>query len=277
MPQSKYIAVLGAGPTGHGIAQLFAAKGHEVVLFDLSGASLSAAMGKIESNLRFLARNGMDEGRDFSETMERIRLSSNLQEAVSEARFVVETSAEDLKIKQALFRELEAYCSPFTVIAAHTRSLGISDIVADMKVKNRVVGTCFWFPPCLIPLVEVMGSRHTFPEVTDYVCNLLLLMGMRPVVVNRETPGFIGHRLQQALLKEAMVIVDQGIAAQADVDEVARTGIGLHLSALGLFGNGSAADEELPGTGQELSLMEKILAAGSRSERVRQHQDSHRE
>jgi 3-hydroxybutyryl-CoA dehydrogenase len=234
MSQSKHIAVLGAGSMGYGIAQMFAAKGHEVTLFDHSETILKAAIGKIESNLVFLSQDGFDPSKDIHPAIERIKLSANLQEAIKGARFVVETLEENLKLKQSIFREMEAYCSPVTILATHTSRFGISEIAARMKVKERVVGTRFWFPPYLIPLVEVMGSPDTLPEVKDYACNLLLSVGMRPVLIDKEVSGFIGHRLLETLRREALFIVNQGIATPDTVDEVVKAGLGFRLSALGL-------------------------------------------
>jgi 3-hydroxybutyryl-CoA dehydrogenase len=237
MTQSKHIAVLGAGLMGYEIAQLFAAKGHEVTLFEQDGSILEKVIGLIESNLAFLSAKGLNPGLDINSTIDRVKLSTNLEEAITDARFVVETLEEDLEIKQSIFEEMEQYCSPVTVLATSTLQFRISEIIANMKVKERVVGIYFWPPLCLIPLVEVMGSQNTLPEVKDYVSNLILSMGVRPVMINSEGPGFIGPRLNQALRREALSIVDHGLTDLATVDEVIRIGLCVSLAALGLIDN----------------------------------------
>jgi 3-hydroxybutyryl-CoA dehydrogenase len=250
MPQSKHIAVVGARFMGIGIAQLFAEKGHEVTLFDQSETILKAALRKIESNMASLSRNGGDLKKDFRPTVENIKLSANLQAAVEGARFVVETLEDKLKIKQALFKEMEAYCSPVTIFATHTSTFGISEIAAKMMRKKRVVGTRFWFPPYLVRLVEVMGNRHTLPEVKGYVCNLLHSVGMHPVLLDNEVPGFIGQRLLQAIRREALSIVEQGIATPDIVDEVVKAGLAVQLSVLGV---NEKADENMALNGRFLA------------------------
>lgn len=237
MPQSKHIAVIGAGAMGLGIAQLFAVKGHEVSLFDLVPAKQKVAVKKIESNLSFLSSYGLDISQNFHSATDRIHLCESLQEAITGARFVVETVEENLEIKQSLFKEMEYYCSPVTILASNTTTLSISDIASQTKIKERVIGTHFWPPPYLIPLVEVMGGQHTLPEVKGYVCDLLVSMGMRPVVIHKEIQGFLGHRLQQALRREALTIVEQGIADSESINEVIQHGMSIRLSALGIFEN----------------------------------------
>lgn len=242
LSQSKHIAVVGADSMGHGLAQLFAAKGHEVTLFDRNETILKEAIARIESNLAFLSNNGLAPGQDVHSAIERIKLSTDLEETVSDARFVLESVEENLRIKRSLFREMERYCSPVAVLATNTPTLGIEEIAAGMKVKERVVGTHFWPPPYLIPLVEVMGSRDTLPEVTDFVCNLLLSMDLHPVLINKDAPGFIGHRLKEALRREALSIVEQGLVDPAAVVEVIQAGLGIHLSALCLLDDAGMAD-----------------------------------
>lgn len=235
MQQSKHIAVVGAGPIGQGIAQLFAAKGHEVTFFDRDETVLKEATERIESKLVFLTQNGVDLARNIQSVIERIKVSANLKEAITDARLVVETVEENLEAKQSFFREMEAYCSPVTVFCTHAATSSISEIAAKIKNKNRVVGTRFWFPPALIPLVEIMGSRHTFPEVKEYVRSLFLSVGLHPVLINGDVPDFVGRRLLQALKREASSLVDQGIVTPETVDEVIKAGIGIRLCALGLY------------------------------------------
>jgi 3-hydroxybutyryl-CoA dehydrogenase len=242
LSQSKHIAVVGADSMGHGLAQLFAAKGHEVTLFDRNETILKAAVSRIESNLVFLSNSGLASGQDVHSATERIKLSADLEETITGARFVLETVEENLRIKRSLFREMERYCSPVTILATNTSTLRIGEIVAEMKVKERVVGTHFWTPPYLIPLAEVMGGRDTLPEVMDFVCNLLLSMDLHPVLINKDAPGFIGHRLQQALRREALSIVKQGFADPSAVVDVIKAGLGIHLSAMGLLDDADMAD-----------------------------------
>ncbi len=235
--RSEHIAVVGAGLMGHAIAQIFAVKGHEVILFDANAGALIDAIIKIRSNLLVLSEHGYGLQEEIDRTIDRIKPVDSLREAVTGARFVVEAVTENLEVKQNLFHEMEAYCSPITILATNTSVISISQIAAKTSSKERVVGTHFWNPPYLIPLVEVIGGRDTLAEVKDYTCNLLKSMGMHPVLVKKDVPGFVGNRLQHALRREAISIVEQGIADPETVDEVIKKGFGIQLSVLGPLEN----------------------------------------
>ncbi len=235
--RSEHIAVIGAGQMGHAIAQIFAAKGHEVILFDADRHVLIEAIIRIRSNLLILSEHGHGLREEIDRTIERIKPVDNLREAVTGARFVVEAVTENLEVKQNLFREMEAYCSPMTILASNTSVSSVSQIAARTKAKERVVGSHFWNPPYLIPLVEVGGGPDTLAEVKDYTFNLLKAMGMHPVLVKKDVPGLVGVRLQHALWREAISIVEKGIADPETVDDVIKKGFGAQLSVLGPLEN----------------------------------------
>ena len=232
MARSEHIAVVGAGLMGHAIAQVFASKGHEVSLMDVNERVLGEALENIRSNLGFLAENGIGTEEDIEPALKNIRTTSDLREAATGARFVVEAVCERLDLKQGLFVKLEQYCSPQTIFATNTSAISITEIAAKVRRRERVVGTHFWNPPYLIPLVEVIGGRHTSAEVVDYTFDLLKTAGKHPVKVKKDVPGFVGNRLQHALWREAVSIVDQGIADPATVDEVIKNSFGIGLPVL---------------------------------------------
>ena len=137
----------------------------------------------------------------------------------------------------------------------------MTDIACDSNASERIVGTRFWPPAYLVPLVEVVGGQDTLTDVTDYTCSLLRAVGKHPVLVNKDVPGLVGHRLQQALLRESLSIVEQGIAGPEAVDEIIKKGFGIWLSALGpleyadMFGLGMThRDQEFPHKYIERSL-----------------------
>lgn len=235
--RSEHIAVVGAGMMGHAIAQVFAVKGHEVFLFDSNRNVLIDAIIRIRSNLLVLSEHGCGLQEDIDRTIERVKPVDSLREAVAGARFVVEAVTEDPEVKQNLFQEMEAYCSPITILASNASAISISQIADRTRAKERVVGTHFWNPPYLIPLVEVSGGDDTLAEVKDYTCNLLRSMGMHPVLVKKDVPGNIGTRLQHALWREAISIVEHGIADPKTVDEVIKKGLGIQLAVLGPLEN----------------------------------------
>ena len=156
--RSEHIAVVGAGAMGRGIAQIFAAKGHEVILFDHKDEALKEAIEKIRSNLIFLSKNGLGLPEEIERTIDRIKPAFSLKATVADARFVVEAVTENLELKQNLFYEMEKYCSPITILATNTSMFCITEIAAGTTARERVVGTHFWNSPYLIPLVAVPRS-----------------------------------------------------------------------------------------------------------------------
>ncbi len=232
MRRSEHIAVVGAGLMGHGIAQIFAAKGNEVTLTDINPQVLADATRNIRSNLLFLADNGIGASEDVEQILRNIRSTPDLADAVTGARFVVEAVSENLALKQRLFRAIETCVSPTTVLATNTSVISITEIAAKTKKKERVVGTHFWNPPYLIPLVEVVPGDHTSSEVVDYTFDVLKTAGKHPVRIRKDVPGFVGNRLQHALWREAIAIVDQDIADAATVDEVIKNSFGIRLPVL---------------------------------------------
>lgn len=239
--RSEHIAVVGAGLMGRGIAQIFAARGHEVVLFDLNKDALEEAIVRIRSHLIDLSEHGLCLREEIERTIEQIKPARSLKEAVASARFVVESVAEELEVKQDLFHQMEELCSPITILATNDSLIRVTEAAAKTKVKERVIGTHFWAPPYLIPLVEVVGGRETSQEVKEYTCNILKSVGKYPVMVEKDVPGLVGSRLQHALQREAIAIVEQGIADANAVDEVVKKGLSLRLYISGPLENAESA------------------------------------
>lgn len=231
------IAVVGAGLMGHGIAQAFAVAGHPVRVYDASPAALGSVRARVESNLQ---RIGADTA-----AVARIEPCSSLEQAAAGAAFVTEAVAEDLPLKRALFATLDAVTAPETILATNTSVISIGAIAADSADPGRIVGTHWWNPPHLIPLVEVTQARHTRPDVVERAMALLASVGKEPVHVRKDVPGFIGNRMQHALWREAIALVESGVADAADVDRVVKTSFGLRLSVLGPLENADLIGLEL--------------------------------
>jgi 3-hydroxybutyryl-CoA dehydrogenase len=227
------IAIIGAGLMGHGIAQIFAVHGFPVSLLDVNDEVLAKAIENVRANLTLLAKNGIGKKEDIEGAVGRIKTTRDLKEAVSGARFVVEAVAEQLELKQKLFQEMDEICSEDAILATNTSVISITEIAARAKGRKRIVGTHFWNPPYLIPLVEVVPGEETSRETVDLTYDLLKSVGKHPVKVKKDVPGFVGNRLQHALWREAISIVDQGIADAATVDEVIRNSFGIRLPVLG--------------------------------------------
>jgi 3-hydroxybutyryl-CoA dehydrogenase len=230
--QIRKVAIIGAGLMGHGLAQIFAGKGKDVILMDLNEDLLKKGFAGIRSNLSLMAEHGIGKAEEIEGVLSRVRTTTDLGEA-KEAQFVVEAVSENLDLKQNIFRDLDSLCRPDAILATNTSVISITEIALKAKGRGRIVGTHFWNPPYLIPLVEVIRGNETSNSAMDITFDLMKAIGKHPVRVNKDVPGFVGNRLQHALWREAISIVERGIADAATVDECIRFGFGLRLPILG--------------------------------------------
>jgi 3-hydroxybutyryl-CoA dehydrogenase len=238
------VAVIGAGLMGHGIAQVFAAAGHPVTITDESEDVLASVHDRVRRNLE---RAHGDAG-----AVERIALAGSLEEAVADADLVVEAAPENLELKQQLFARLARATD--AILASNTSVMSIGAIARDAYRPERVVGTHFWNPPHLIPLVEVTQAQTTSLETVERTMQLLSAAGKTPVHVKRDVPGFIGNRLQHALWREAITLVEEGVCDPDGVDTVVKSTLGLKLQVLGPLENA-----DLVGTDLTLAIHEYVL------------------
>jgi 3-hydroxybutyryl-CoA dehydrogenase len=227
------IAVIGAGIMGHGIAQLFAMYGYDVRLTDNQETVRKAALERIQQNLRLLAANGNGAESEAATILARIALAASLEEAVADAGFVVEAVYEQMALKHAVLQAIEAACRPDAIIASNSSSFRVGEMAAVLKQRGRFLGTHYWNPPHVMPLVEVIRGEQTEPQVVTAMCDLLRSVGRYPAVVHKDVAGFVGNRLQHALRREAIALVEAGVASVEDVDLIARLSFGLRLPLLG--------------------------------------------
>lgn len=235
LEEIKNIAVLGAGTMGPGIAQAFAQGGYSVWMQDLSEELVGLGLNSIKSNLQAHIENGLIEQGEDKLILGRIKGVTVLEEAVRDADFVIEAVPENLELKKDVFSRLDKICPKGAILASNTSGLSITAMGSATSRPERVVGAHFWNPPHLIPLVEIVRGEKTSEETIRVAAELMKALGKKPVVVNKEVPGFIGTRLHQALIREAFYIVEQGIASMEDVDTVVKTSFGRRLAITGPF------------------------------------------
>ena len=239
------IAVIGAGLMGHGIGQIFAVHGHDVTLVDLDEKILSSATVGIRNNLELMADHDFITPEEIDAALARVSIATDTEKGVDGADFVVEAVVENLEVKQNIFKKLDQLCPTSTILASNTSVISITEIARESVEKKRIVGTHFWNPPHLIPLVEVVPGAETMPETVDATYDLLLSVGKHPVKVKKDVPGFVANRLQHALWREAISIVENDIADAATVDECIKFGFGLRLPALGPMENSDMVGNDL--------------------------------
>ena len=246
-PKPK-IAVIGAGLMGHGIAQVFALAGHDVTIYDAAQASLDTVKARITANLKDLG--------DDLRAVERVTPVADLGAAVRDADYVVEAVLEDLALKQKLFAEIEPHVRPDTILASNTSVIPITDIMQGLQRRERALGTHWWNPPFLVPLVEVIETQWTTPEAVAFTMKLHADAGKKPAHVKKDVPGFIGNRLQHALWREAVSLVENGICDAETVDTVIKAAFGRRLAVLGPLENA-----DMVGTDLTLAIHKTVLPA----------------
>ena len=230
LDQIDRAAVIGAGLMGRRIAGVMARAGIEVVLADADPgvAEAGAEVAREMASTTLGSVMSPDPGA--------ITWTADLDAAVSEAQFVTEAVIEDVDIKRALMARLGA-AAPAAILASNTSVLPISAIAAATPDPQRVVGTHWWNPPDLIPIVEVVRGASTSDATMDRTFALMTRLGKLPVRVERDVPGFVGNRLQHALWREAIALVAEGVCDAQTVDLVVRNTIGLRLAQMGPIEN----------------------------------------
>jgi len=233
----KTIAVIGAGMMGPGIAQVFATRGHPVQVYGRTAAKLSIVKDRVRVNLTRMAEYGLVESSDIARILDRIGVTTELALALRNADVVIEAITEDLGMKQELFAELDRLCPAHTILCSNTSVMSITQIGAKAIHRERIVGTHFYQPPFLVPLVEVIRTEFTAPAHMDTVFELMKSAGKVPVRVQKDVPGFIANRMQHALWREAFALIDEGICDAATVDTAISNSFGLRLPVLGPVAN----------------------------------------
>jgi 3-hydroxybutyryl-CoA dehydrogenase len=229
--EKTLVAVIGNGIMGHGIAEVFATAGHDVVLIGRNHESLDVAIAKIAASVdEFVARGVLPEG-STKDALARITVETNLESAAG-AGLVIEALPEDPALKVETFGRLDEICETDAILATASGH-PVSEMSSRVSGVDRVIATHFWYPPQLLPLVEVCGMPGTSPDVVERTCHVLRGVGKEPVVLDREIDGFIGNRLQFALLREAWALWADGVASASAIDAVVRQSIGRRLGVTG--------------------------------------------
>ncbi len=227
------ISIIGAGLMGHGIAIEFALAGYDVRLHSRSEQSIDRARGMIGESLQRLRELGSVTGEQAELAPTCIRMSTDLAEMVEDADLVIESIYEDIDAKTEIFRQLDELCPDRTILASNTSSLLPSRLAAATKRPDKVINVHFLNPALFVPLVEVIPTAQTSEGTTSVVMELLTSIGKQPLLMKREVPGFVVNRLQMALLREALWLVENGVASAEDVDKAVSAGLGRRWATTG--------------------------------------------
>ncbi|HYD65280.1 3-hydroxyacyl-CoA dehydrogenase family protein [Azospirillum sp.] len=242
----KNIGVIGAGLMGHGIAQAFAVAGHRVDIQEPDPDLRTTIVDRVRRNLRELGQDDV--------AADAIHPCETIEEAVARADVVIEAVPENLDLKQRVFAAIEAAAPAHALLASNTSVIPITRIMEPLRDKTRAMGTHWWNPPHLIPLVEVIRTAETGDAAIAAMTALLASIGKLPVQVRKDVPGFIGNRLQHALWREAIALVQDGVCDAETLDTVVKAGFGRRLAVLGPLENA-----DLVGTDLTLAVHEHVL------------------
>jgi 3-hydroxybutyryl-CoA dehydrogenase len=213
LPQE--VAVIGAGTMGAGIARVFAEAGAAVRLCARRESSLETAASRLGAAT--------------------VELTTSLDDALRGAELVVETIVEDADAKRAVFARAEELVSPQAILTTNTSSLPLAALARGLNTPGRFAGLHFLNPPELVEVVEIVGGEETASETLETLESWMEQLGKAPIVLRRDTPGFVVNRLQYALLREAYALVDAGVCSFADVDRAVTHGLGARWAAIGPF------------------------------------------
>ncbi|KFB09007.1 5-formyl-3-hydroxy-2-methylpyridine 4-carboxylate 5-dehydrogenase [Nitratireductor basaltis] len=225
----KRTAIIGLGTMGPGMAARLARGGVEVVAYDIAPAAIERARGMLgaaEGVLDSLEIDGTGKGGS-------VRLTDVLEEAVAGADLVIENVPEKEEIKAEVYRSIEGLISADTIVASDTSGIPITKLQAHISNPARMVGMHWSNPPHIIPMIEVIGGEATSPETVQTIRDFIRSLGLLPVLLKKDVPGFVENRVLYALLREVVDLVERGVIEPEDIDTCVSWGIGYKLAVVG--------------------------------------------
>jgi len=231
----KKVAVLGAGLMGHGIAQVCAQVGFDVSMRDIEQRFIDNGMKMIQGSLQRFVKKGTLSEADSKQIQGRIHPTLDLKEAVQDADLVIEAVTENPPLKKSVVADVDKNAPSHAIIASNTSSISITEIGAATKRPEKVCGMHFFNPPQLMKLIEIIRGLKTSDETVNTVRHISLKLGKEPVVVKKDTPGFIVNRILVPALNEAVFLVAEGIADPEDVDKACVLGLNWPMGPLRLL------------------------------------------
>lgn len=268
------VAVIGAGTMGAGIAGEFARAGCDVRLVDLSDDLLWRGMKRLSDAQKALIEAKLLSAGEAEAALKCIRPLTCLEAACDGVQLLIEAVSEDMGLKQEMFRRFDELCPKGSVLASNTSGLSITEIASATNRPKLVAGMHFWNPPHIIPLVEVTKGKKTSDSTAELLVEMCRRIGKRPILVRHDVPGFVGNRLQFAVLREALHILSEGIASAEDIDAAMTAGPGLRYGLLGplrtadlggldvFFAISKYLFAELNSDSSPPALMEKLVKEG---------------
>ena len=223
------VSIYGSGLMSRGIALLFARKNFEVLIYTRDISTEKNTREKMICDLEIMKSFDILGPLTIDEILNNISFSGSFEEVALHGDLVIESIIENLTIKQEYFGRLDAICAPEVILASNTSAISITEIGANCVHKDRIIGTHFWNPAHLIPLVEIVRTEHVADNVVKNTYDLLTKAGKKPIIVKKDLPGFLANRIQNAINREAYALVNDGVADAKDVDDSIKYGFGMRL------------------------------------------------
>ena len=258
----RHIAVVGTGMMGPGIAAIFAPAGRQATIVSRTAEGASRGVAAANGLVAQLATNGLAAPSQARDAGALLASSTDPEAAARSAQLVLESIPEDLALKQAFFARL-ARAAPDAILCSNTSGISITAIAAGANRPERILTAHFWNPPHLMPLVEVVMGERTAPEIAAGVVDLLRACGKVPVLVRKDRPGQLGNRIQHAMIRECVHIVQEGIATAEDVDLAVKTGVGLRFPTYGVFEHADLVGLDLVKAVQDYVVPDLSTAQGA--------------
>ncbi len=233
MGEINKVAVIGTGTMGPGIAQVFAQNGIEIHIFDVKPEQLEKARESLDRNLTLFAEEGIIKKSDIDQILSRIHTISSLKDAVEGVDLVLEAVPEVPDIKTKIFSDLDSIADDGVILASNTSGLSITNLAKVTNRPAKVVGMHWWNPPIIIPVIEIIRGEKTDDETVRTIEALINRINKIPVLVKKDVPGFLGNRLQYALMREAIALLNDGVASAKDIDTMIKAGIGFKFPVMG--------------------------------------------
>lgn len=233
----KNISVIGAGTMGHGIAEVFAMYNYKVSIYDRNRKNHENVIEEIKNELEFMAEENYIEKEIIETALSNIRIFSNLEEAVKNADYVIESIPEILELKQELFNELDKICPKHTILSSNTSSLSLSKLIENISVerKKRIM-ICHWYNPAhLMPIIELSYFGNMPEEIFSDVYELYLSIEKQPISVKKDIPGMVANRMLHALAREAFHLIEIDAVSSKDIEKALKYGPGFRSATTGIL------------------------------------------
>jgi len=250
------VLIYGSGMMGCAIGCCAALAQNNVILYDINPAVREKALKNASDNLKELVDLSLISEEKAKEAMKYISVSDSVEISCEKAKVVIEAVFENLEIKQEVFRKLDELLPVSVPILSNTSGLRITDIAAKTKHPERTLTAHFWLPATLIPLVEVVIGDKSSPELAEEIKGMLSSWGKAPVIVKKDLPGQLANRILQAVIREAVNIVETGLASPEDVDTAVKMGMALRFPVWGPLEHVDAAGVDLCRSVQDTVLPE---------------------